>query len=639
MGGLAVDVSHLHDCLETVVLTPSGILHLAERGCFFEVSDAEIQDKSKSNSLAKGLVLLQITWTILQCLSRKAAGLPLSILEVHILVHAGCALIMYILWFSKPLDIDEPIMVSSKIPNETIALMLVQNYKFGMPPYRSFVVPGGFQPARLATPRFGVWPSSQASESSLLMFNSQSLGKTDDIGGSCGCAQVQAGDSRHSWHCPKTQLSASYAEATEHQSCPEPTARRVGPQPTTVHPDRSSDTFTTATSASEQVTTSPSSSDQPSVPTASLSTAPGLDNICYGFGAVPWLGVKVRLTLSTGEFLSGGIGPNAYFIGNWTDSWTYRARPQCQQPIEVRQIPRSLQEKVPLPKIDPSTVAYYCSLTLSLSHKDYRRWQLAGNALYQDMAAKGTIDPESTSFMDFNSSGGTLRGAYFDTSSRLVDWSGHLADIVIDNYERVPRNVQQRAVFFWCLYHHLLEVEELKLRSTSAVMMLPGVMYGGLHLTLWNNIFPTAAERLMWRISGVVLIAVPVLVALLLALRAVYQKYTSFKSSEEKEKQNGTTTQPAREKGATLTQETADTPPSHLHDRNRGETTDQEATATAFSVGHLILLDLVLIPGCFVTVVYVSARIFIIVESFISLRHVPVGVYTDVGWSKYIPHF
>ncbi len=38
-------------------------------------------------------------------------------------------------------------------------------------------------------------------------------------------------------------------------------------------------------------------------------------------------------------------------------------------------------------------------------------------------------------------------------------------------------------------------------------------------------------------------------------------------------------------------------------------------------------------------VLYVFSRVFIIVESFISLRHVPVGVHTGVGWSKYIPHF
>lgn len=36
--------------------------------------------------------------------------------------------------------------------------------------------------------------------------------------------------------------------------------------------------------------------------------------------------------------------------------------------------------------------------------------------------------------------------------------------------------------------------------------------------------------------------------------------------------------------------------------------------------------------------VYLPSRIFIIIESFISLRHVPVDVYADLSWTKYIPH-
>lgn len=57
------------------------------------------------------------------------------------------------------------------------------------------------------------------------------------------------------------------------------------------------------------------------------------------------------------------------------------------------------------------------------------------------------------------------------------------------------------------------------LGSISAVTMLPGLLYGGLHLALWNYVFPSQVERLMWRISGIVLIAVPVLVAVALMLR------------------------------------------------------------------------------------------------------------------------
>lgn len=37
-------------------------------------------------------------------------------------------------------------------------------------------------------------------------------------------------------------------------------------------------------------------------------------------------------------------------------------------------------------------------------------------------------------------------------------------------------------------------------------------------------------------------------------------------------------------------------------------------------------------------ILYPFGRVFIVVESFISLRHVPVGVYEGVGWAQYIPH-
>ena len=36
--------------------------------------------------------------------------------------------------------------------------------------------------------------------------------------------------------------------------------------------------------------------------------------------------------------------------------------------------------------------------------------------------------------------------------------------------------------------------------------------------------------------------------------------------------------------------------------------------------------------------VTVVARIFLVVESFVSLRHVPIGVYASVPWSDWLPH-
>jgi len=35
---------------------------------------------------------------------------------------------------------------------------------------------------------------------------------------------------------------------------------------------------------------------------------------------------------------------------------------------------------------------------------------------------------------------------------------------------------------------------------------------------------------------------------------------------------------------------------------------------------------------------YSGARLFIIVESFISIRKLPLGVFVTIDWAKYIPH-
>jgi hypothetical protein len=82
----------------TIILTTHGTRRLAERGMWFHVSESTIKDKSKANTIQKALVLCQVSWMFLQCIIRKAYGLPLTILEVHTLVHVFCASLMYAFW-------------------------------------------------------------------------------------------------------------------------------------------------------------------------------------------------------------------------------------------------------------------------------------------------------------------------------------------------------------------------------------------------------------------------------------------------------------------------------------------------------------------------------------------------------------
>lgn len=99
MGGLAVDVHKIHNKLSCVTLTPSGVIALAERDQFFDISPKTVSDKSKANIFTKALICMQVLWMVIQCISRKAFGYPLTLLEIHTMVHVVCALTLYILWW------------------------------------------------------------------------------------------------------------------------------------------------------------------------------------------------------------------------------------------------------------------------------------------------------------------------------------------------------------------------------------------------------------------------------------------------------------------------------------------------------------------------------------------------------------
>ena len=117
-------------CLASRYL-PNGLAFLAKHGHFVKMPDAAIRDKSKADMLVKSLVCIQVGWMLVQTVSRKIAGYPITLLEVHTLVHVACAISMYGLWFEKPLDVQDPAWVDASEFEDLLALMLVRNYGFG----------------------------------------------------------------------------------------------------------------------------------------------------------------------------------------------------------------------------------------------------------------------------------------------------------------------------------------------------------------------------------------------------------------------------------------------------------------------------------------------------------------------------
>ncbi|KAJ0413035.1 hypothetical protein BJY00DRAFT_320201 [Aspergillus carlsbadensis] len=84
---------------------------LIEEGTLTEahLSHRNIEDKGKADNIAKVLVSIQILWMCVQCLGRQIAGLPVTILEGHILIQIIVAIIGHVFWWRKPLDVAQPI--------------------------------------------------------------------------------------------------------------------------------------------------------------------------------------------------------------------------------------------------------------------------------------------------------------------------------------------------------------------------------------------------------------------------------------------------------------------------------------------------------------------------------------------------
>ncbi|KAG8812280.1 hypothetical protein FRC19_003268 [Serendipita sp. 401] len=73
--------------------------------------EVEIDDKSKSDWIAKSLVLFQTLWFVVQCIARKMDHLPLTELEVVTLGYALLNLVIYVIWWDKPQKVARPIRV------------------------------------------------------------------------------------------------------------------------------------------------------------------------------------------------------------------------------------------------------------------------------------------------------------------------------------------------------------------------------------------------------------------------------------------------------------------------------------------------------------------------------------------------
>ncbi|KAF7369967.1 hypothetical protein MSAN_00626500 [Mycena sanguinolenta] len=121
------------------------------------------------------------------------------------------------------------------------------------------------------------------------------------------------------------------------------------------------------------------------------------------------------------------------------------------------------------------------------------------------------------------------------------------------------------------------------LDSGANILLSPvGTLFGAIHCAAWNAVFPTPVEMWIWRISALVIIAIPGFASSAMAL---------------------------------------------------GEMSDWlDSTLILWVAGGSFIISFVGIP------LYIAARLILIVLPLTELRFLPASAFVDVNWSTYIPH-
>ena len=155
--------------------------------------------------------------------------------------------------------------------------------------------------------------------------------------------------------------------------------------------------------------------------------------------------------------------------------------------------------------------------------------------------------------------------------------------------------------------------------ADTAVCVFVIMFYGAIHVFGWNLIFPTRTERIIWRLSAIVIVSTTAIFCawevLWGIIRAAYLLHLNKKKmtlrsiyytfSDQIEKISGAEGLP-------------------IHDKKFDD--------SVITLWHMAFMT----P---LAVLYVCCRLYILVEALTSLRALPSGTFQNVHWTTFIPHF
>ena len=95
-------------------LTYKDIVSMLKNKRLLLPTEQELQNQSKSDGLAKTLVLLQTLWFVAQCIARRVENLPTTELEIVTLAYTAMYVGIFIAWWDKPRNVNCPIPGTSR---------------------------------------------------------------------------------------------------------------------------------------------------------------------------------------------------------------------------------------------------------------------------------------------------------------------------------------------------------------------------------------------------------------------------------------------------------------------------------------------------------------------------------------------
>jgi hypothetical protein len=533
MGGFVADIDHLHNSLKRVTTTPTGVVFMASMACIPRIKRSDIQDKSKADILAKGLVCVQVVWTVGQVIERKLASYPLTMLEVHTIVHVVCALLMYGLWIQKPLNVQDPTVIDFREDPELLGLML----QLSVEKSRSLT---GFVCKSRSDPSYSPEPPMTWYKD---LFNLDPLHvDLDAIGGVL---------EPHCLQQIKERPEICLPLVSEGDGQPLP-----------------------------QISTPFCLSSKDSYGVVHR----------YPMGSINWQytpvpGAEAVCTIVAGQALFSGIGPSLP-----RPAWRSRDTPP---PPSALDRPFYLQGEQ-LTMFEPIS-------RVSLSQKDLKRLSLVDAWITKLPMRSRSIG--QLSFPQFFGLWEILRTASCEYDN-LELWSGTM----------VSRQAKNLAA-------EILGIGRESAYLATVLALLPAA-YGSVHLVALDIVFPTAIEKLLWKSSCFILIGAAATYGFLGLV--VYANQHISKAR-------------------------------HVRKERKAKSYDSSGAPPyiGYQMGPLDFLlhafqkiprplRKPIVPTFLVlfAIPYFAARIYLVVESFISLRYVPIGVYqTPSGnFISYIPH-